>query len=1091
MSIENYTKEQNLIPTYYVGIGASAGGLEAIEAFFSNMPPATGFSFILVQHLSPTHKSMMVEILPKRTKMSVYVAVEGMLVEPNAIYLIPPKKNLTIVQGRLILNEQETARGINLPIDIFLRSLAEDQKEKAIAVILSGAGSDGIRGIRAIKEEGGMVVVQTEESAKFDGMPRSAISTGLADFILTPDKMPEQIISYAKHPSTNKNENTELLFNNEEEGLSRIFSLVREKTKVDFTYYKPNTVIRRIERRMMVNQIENLKDYVLFIINNQKEQTTLYRDLLIGVTNFFRDSEAFDFLSETVIPDLLERNANKEIRFWVAGCSTGEEAYSIAILAREGMDKLGKSFDLKIFATDIDKDSIFRAGQGIYPDSIAADIPHKLLAKYFYRKDDSYQIVRSIREMVIFAHHNVIKDPPFTNISLVSCRNLLIYFQPMLQKKVFEFFNFSLNPQGILFLGKSETVGDMTDYFEPIHPKLKILRSKGKQKPGGTNIDITIPFNSMEKMSYDSQKKREQYVQIYEEDRILDRFIKSISGIYLPITLIVNEGMEILYVVGDMSGYFTLPFGKMSNDVTKMAIKELAIPLSTGMRKAIDSKETSQYSGIRIKTTNATKHLKLIIMPLSQKKGQEPLYGIFIETIQETKTNQKDEIQKYDLTAEAEQRIADLEQELQYTGENLQATIEELETSNEELQATNEELLASNEELQSTNEELQSTNEELYTVNSEYQGKIIELTKLSNDIDNLINGTKIASLFLDRELKIRRYTPEVVKLFSIIQTDLNRPLSHIRSKLIKEDDLILKIKEVVQTNISYKKEVKTENYNHFLMNIIPFQISPETYEGVVVSFFEITELVQIREALEKSEAKFQLVTQTDKIGIWDLNIVTGAFTCSESMESFFGFNKGLLKKNYNSFLNCIHKDDRMLVKQSFQDAINNEKHYSIVYRVVWEDGCTIRWISETGTVFKNDLGEPITVRGVVRDITDYKRSIDFKNSILYSINQGLVVYDKDFCHQEWNKFMEKFSGYSAEEVIGKFAFDIFPHLKEQKVDTIIYKAMHGETVFSPITIYVNPVTKEKRKYIATYSPHYNNDNEIIGVIGIITDVTML
>ncbi|MCB1766625.1 MAG: chemotaxis protein CheR, partial [Candidatus Competibacteraceae bacterium] len=480
----------NLI--YYVGVGASAGGLEALESFFSQMPAESGMAFIVIQHLSPDYKSMMVELLSKRTAMPVRRAEEGMLVEVNSVYLIPPKKNLSIFHGKLLLSESDHSRGLNLPIDVFLRSLADDQAEKAIGVILSGTGSDGVRGIRAIKEAGGMVMVQSEESAKFDGMPRAAISTGLTDFILPPDEMPAKLTSFVRHPYAAKVDRPQTLLSDEDR-LTRIFALLRERTRVDFTFYKPSTVIRRIERRMTVNQIHDLRDYVKFMESYSGEVTTLYRELLIGVTSFFRDHEVFEELEENHLPALFERVAGREVRFWIAGCSTGEEAYSLAMSSREVMERIGRQVDIKIFATDIDRDAILRASNGLYPESIAADLSSKLLTKYFHRREEHYQIDRSIREMVVFAQHNLIKDPPFTNIELVSCRNLLIYLQPVLQRKALELMSFSLNPQGILLLGSSETTGEVSDLYETLHQKYKIYASRGKRRPAGGPEFLSVP----------------------------------------------------------------------------------------------------------------------------------------------------------------------------------------------------------------------------------------------------------------------------------------------------------------------------------------------------------------------------------------------------------------------------------------------------------------------------------------------------------------------------------------------------------------------------------------------------------------------
>ncbi|MBF0255860.1 MAG: PAS domain-containing protein, partial [Gammaproteobacteria bacterium] len=755
-------------PSHYVGIGASAGGLEAIDTFFKNMPPDSGCAFIVVQHLSPDHKSLMLELLSKRTEMPLSRATEGMLVESNHIYLIPPNHDLRIFHGKLLLNEQDRHGGINLPIDIFLTSLAEDQGDKAVAIILSGTGSDGTRGVRAIKEKVGMVMVQNEDSAAFDGMPRSAIATGLVDYILAPEDMPQQLVSYIKHPYANKADRSDALLN-DEDSTNGIFALLREKSGLDFTYYKPSTMVRRIERRMSVNQILSLRDYLRYLERYPGEVETLYRDLLIGVTNFFRDPQVFKQLQEKWLPELIERTETGSLRMWVAGCSTGEEAYTLAILCHEVMLNLGKLLEIKIFATDVDREAIAIAGAGIYPESISADVPANYLAKYFHRREKDFLIARHIREMVVFAQHNVIKDPPFTNIGLISCRNLLIYLQPVLQQRVMELFNFSLNAGGILLLGTSETTGEMGDYFEPLHHKWKLHRSRGRKRRDvlseqAANFDIGTRLSRPASMIM-GQAYRQN---LHEEERLLDRLLQGVSERYLPFTLVINERMDLLHMTGDASGYLRFPSGKMITDLSRLVRKDLAIPLATGVQKVLKKQEEVHYTNIHLHDAEgANRTVNMHIIPLPKTKAQDVLLGVFIEEVVVSDQSRPGSGLTYDVGKEAEQRINDLEQELQFTRENLQATVEELETSNEELQATNEELLASNEELQSTNEELQSVNEELYTVNAEHQSKIAELTEVNNDLDNLLGNIRVATLFLDQNLEIRRFTPEIAHFMRI------------------------------------------------------------------------------------------------------------------------------------------------------------------------------------------------------------------------------------------------------------------------------------------------------------------------------------
>jgi two-component system CheB/CheR fusion protein len=716
-SVLSEDNDETSKPTHIVGIGASAGGLEAIEAFFKTMPPDSGVAFVVIQHLSPDHKSLMAELLSKRTHMPVRRAEDGMMVETNSVYLIPPNKNLRLFHGRIILSEQDRdSRGINLPIDIFFRSLAEDQGAKAIAIVLSGTGSDGTSGIRAIKEELGMAMVQVEETAAFDGMPRSAIATGLVDYILPPEEMPAQLLSYLKHPFATKDEYTSSVLT-DEDGVTRIFALLREGNKIDFTYYKPTTIIRRIERRMAVNQIHELNDYVRFLESYPVELNSLHKDLLIGVTNFFRDPEAFDAILNKHLPKLMQDAKDDKMRLWVTGCSTGEEAYSLAILCCEVIESEGLNTDVKIFATDVDREAIVTASAGVFAESAVADIEPTLLNKYFYRKDDGFYISRQVREMVVFAQHNLVKDPPFTNIDLVSCRNLLIYLQPVLQKRVLDLFNFALNPRGILFLGSSETTGEMADYFDPLDHKWRIYQSKGRRR----QTELSEPALSFDAKRWHSANRmvgRGVTTRIHEEERLLERLVEGVAGDYLPFCMVVSETLELMHVAGDAKEYLHFSTGKVINDVSKLANKDLAIPLTTGLQKVFKSKEELIYSNIHLNNNGGHKIVNMRLKPLPTKKQQVMLVAIFIEEVRSSPGPDVSAPETYNVGKEAQQRIIDLENELQFTRENLQATVEELETSNEELQATNEELLASNEELQSTNEELQSVNEELYTVNS-------------------------------------------------------------------------------------------------------------------------------------------------------------------------------------------------------------------------------------------------------------------------------------------------------------------------------------------------------------------------------------
>ena len=972
------------MPSYYVAVGASAGGLEAIESFFSRMPPDSGLGFIVIQHLSPDYKSLMVELLSKRTPMPVHRAEDGVPVLPNNVYLIPPKKNLTIFHGKLLLSEQDHSKGINLPIDVFLRSLAEDQNEKAVAIILSGTGSDGTRGVRAIKEYGGMVMVQDEESAKFNGMPRAAISTGLADFVLPPDQMPGQLLSFSKHPYLTKVERSETLLS-DEQGLTRIFSILREKCKVDFTFYKPSTVTRRIERRMTINQTDDIRDYVAYLSNNPGEAMALYQELLIGVTSFFRDPDAFDCLAQYGLPEIFKSAGSREIRLWVACCSTGEEAYTMAILARECMEMLGTAHDVKIFATDIDRDAIHYAASGSFPESVAADISPRLLAKYFYKKDDNFQIARNIREMVVFAQHNLIKDPPFTNISLISCRNMMIYLQPILQRKVLEFFNFSLNPGGILMLGTSETTGDMADYFEPIAPKWKLYRSKGRLKPlaDTTHLLSVTDTRSRDLRGQFAATRRIQ--RIGEEERVLERFLEGATHDYLPLTVIVNLQLEVLHVLGDTSSYLKLPSGKVVNDISKMATRELAIPLTTGIQKVFRQRQELRFANIRLAQDGGNKVVNLRIRPLPEKKGQEPLVAVFIEEVKKIGPPDPDSaVQSYDLSREAEERLHDLEQDLQFTRENLQATIEELETSNEELQATNEELLASNEELQSTNEELQSTNEELFTVNTEYQSKIIELTELNNDVDNLLGATQIGQLLLDENLEVRRFSPKIAQILKLLDSDVGRPITHLSHYLV-DCDPILMVRQVQATGQPLEQEVRTQEGRSHLMRIVPYTIGPRAFSGTVISFVDITEIRRAEAALRESMQLFASIANTSPALIWMAGLDKGCTWFNEPWLAFTG--RTLEQEQGNGWAEGVHPEDFDHCLKIYEAAFDERRPFIMEYRLRRHDG-EYRWIYDQGHPRSTPEEGFTGYIGSCMDITERKRA----DMVIHFSEKGSPLY---------------------------------------------------------------------------------------------------
>ena len=1007
-------------PTYYVGIGASAGGLEAIEEFFNHVPPDCGLAFILIQHLSPDYKSLMVELLSKRTSMPVYRAESGMTVSANCVYLIPPKKHLTIFHGKLILSDQERSRsGVFFPIDLFLRSLADDQGDRAIAVILSGTGSDGTRGVRAIKESGGVVMVQDEASAKFDGMPRSAVSTGLVDFILPPDEMPRQLMAFAHRPEQSRLVRSDTILT-DEDGLTRIFALLRERHKIDFTYYKPSTVVRRIERRMTVNHINELQDYVKFLESYPREVSILNKELLIGVTRFFRDSEAFDRLSNEYLPQLLHKSKDSLLRFWVAGCSTGEEAYTLAILCNEALEKIDNTKDVKIFATDVDNDAVLHAGNGIYPESITADIAPEYLSKYFLHRDGAFQVSRKIREMVVFAQHNLVKDPPFTNIELVACRNLLIYLQPVLQRKILEYFNFSLNPGGLLFLGHSESVGDLIEDFEPLSHKWKIFRSKGKRRIQLAELDPTRKHSTPSRLARPPFLGPQKAMRLHEEERILDRLLDTLSGDYVPLTLVVNDQMELFHVVGDATGILRYPSGRVVNDITRLVDSDLSIPLSTGLQKAFKRNEEVRYTNVRLHGQGNNRIVNLRIKPFQQKKSHEPLVAIFIENDENRNgSDTRAEPLNFDIDMETAQRIEDLEQELQFARENLQATIEELETSNEELQATNEELLASNEELQSTNEELQSMNEEMHTVNSEHQRKIMELTELNNDIRNLMSSTGVGTVFLDENLEVRRFTPQIVEVMDLSARDIGRHVSQLSHHLVGVD-LLKIIRTVTDSNETAEQEVRTDEGNHYLMRILPYAVGSSSYSGIVIAFIDINRQVHSRIALAESETKLSILAENLEDVFWIRTPDNSKMVyISPAYHTFWGRDPDRLYQNPQAYFSAVHPADQWRVSDHLEQHAQGV--WDIEYRIVKPDG-TIRWIHDRGFPIRDSAGGLELMCGFASDITESKTredncrlSLDRIKDTFDHADMGVVLVGLEGQFIDVNLIFRELLGYPDEE----------------------------------------------------------------------------
>lgn len=822
---------------FVVGIGASAGGLQALESFFGSLKDTPHAAFVVVQHLSPDFKSFMVELLAKHTNMPVQRAEQQMKVKAGNVYLIPPRTTLTIVKGQLHLEKYDPHHGLHLPIDRFFLSLAQDQQYRAVGVVLSGTGSDGTAGIRAIKDAGGMVMVQSEESAQFDGMPRSAIGTGLADYVLPPESMPAQLSAYLSHPLLTSKRGFDPRRDGEA-ALSEIFSLLRTHSGVDFANYKPATVDRRVERRMSVCQIDNLADYVRHLRQSTREVALLFNELLIGVTSFLRDRPAWEALQKEVLPELLrDLPVNEAFRAWVPGCSTGEEAYSLAIVVIETMDKLRLHHAVKIFATDISKDALAIATHGHYSPSEVAGLPTAWLNKYFVKEDVTYRVTQRLREMVVFANHNLLGDPPFTKLRLISCRNLLIYLQPPLQQRIFALFSFALLDKGALFLGASESVGDASDRFRSESSRANIFRNRRTGVPppalnltvvGGVPVGRSTP-----------RTPANPSASVFDMPS-LDDVHKHILGALTPPCLAVDVRNDVIHVVGDAGRFLRQPAGPFTRNLFKLTSHNLANALRSALVAA--HKKGDRITVDNVRYSEGRKHFaaRIDVFPLPDKNGKRS--GVRIVMIYPKLTTAP---AKKARTAKVErvqvEQIEALELELAQTRESLQATVQELETSNEEIQASNEELLAANEELQSTNEELQSVNEELHTVNTENQNRIEELTRLTNDINNLLSTSAVAVLLVDAQLRVRRASRFALTLLDMNEGDLGMPIETV-ARLLDAADLPAMAGRVIRTGQGEEREIERVILRRwFLVRCVPYRNELGQSEGVVISIVDLTE----------------------------------------------------------------------------------------------------------------------------------------------------------------------------------------------------------------------------------------------------------
>lgn len=899
---------------YIIGVGASASGTEALHELFDHMPPDSGCSFVVIQHLSPDHKSMPGELLAKHTLMPVSEAKQGITAEPNHIYVIPNDQLITVQGNVLQLDENHKTKLPNFAIDIFFASLAAEKKADAIGIVLCGPGADGTRGVEEIKHAGGIVIVQDPGSAAFDGMPNSAAATGLADLILPPELMGEELVEFiSDDPLVRSVRNA---IQRDEALLREILAMLHAQSGHDFSGYKRPTLFRRIAKRMAEQSISSLGNYLQMIHSNPEELNALGKELLINVTRFFRDGDAFDLLQQKVIPQLFSyKNKEQAIKIWSLACSSGEEAYSLAMLVQEYLQQHPCEAQIKIFATDIDSDALEIASHGMYAHTITKDVPQRFLDKYFVREEGGYRIIPSIRKMVVFANHNILKDPPFSKVDLICCRNMLIYMDSNLQNRVLHKIYFALNLHGYLLLGSSEHAGTIKAAFQEMSRKWKLYKCISKT----VATDMETFLSPLDKAVFPApaasrQKNPMQNLSDCLRETLLED--RNIAGI------LVDKEFNVKQATGNFRDFLTFPEQQFNLSVLKLVVPDLSVALGAGLRKALTNDEPVVLRRVAVHSPAEKKFINVIIRPYLDTTNYAQQY-LFI-VLEEEKTETKDVRCITELSITSAHRIEELENELKDSRENLQAVIEELESTNEEMQSANEEMISTNEELQSTNEELQTLNEELHTVSMEHQNKIKELVELNDDLDNYFRNSNIGQLFIDQNLIIRKFSPGVSAVINVIQSDLSRSILDITNNF-KNGDLVTDVRMAIASGTPMEKEIVLKNDAHYIMRINPY-LKCNRRDGIVINFIDVSESKKLSGIIE---AVFNISSSG----------ITAKRTIRNSSNEIIDFEYLIVNESYKKLYDLSGD----IIGSSMKEVLANPKQEYIRHCIsVVETGKTVR-----------------------------------------------------------------------------------------------------------------------------------------------------
>lgn len=964
-------------PHHIIAIGASAGGMEELNAFFDHTP-LDGVSYIIVQHLSAAFKSRMVELLARHSKLIVEEAENGMLVKSNQVYLIPSDKYMTISESKLYLSDKENIKGPHLTINTFFNSLAADFGKKAIGIILSGLGSDGTEGIKTIKKAGGMIIVRDPETAEFSSMPSHAIATGIVDFVLEPELMPNVIEDYIKYGTTILAPHKD-----DQKYFSAIIELINEHSPLDFSDYKQSTILRRIKKRAAFGNFVSLSKYLDFLRSNIQEIETLTKEFLISVTSFFRDPAAFEFIQKKVLPKILESLApDEELKMWIAGCATGEEVYSIAIMIAELLTGKLANTSVKLFATDIDSTALAYAGRAIYPTTIAKDVSAKRLEKYFIRENDHYRVNSSIRKMVIFAHHDLVKNPPYCNMHFISCRNLLIYMTPVLQKKIFKILLFGLKINGYLFLGMSESPMPIIKSLEIIHPKWKVYKNIEARK--GASFDTFSLPDLLDNPRTTSSILREEGIKS-PVNVLAETINTSLVNELGYLVVCIDDQNQVVKSYGDTSKY--LLHKHFNLNLTELLPKPLAVAFSSLSRKVRKTQNKETLYGIKIKQGQTISMVNLSIMPLIEKKGMQKLLMV-VFTLDKTEFPLQKEGELFDEKMYYDRYILNLEEELQELKDKLHAAYEKLDSTNENLQSFNEELISANEEMQSTNEEMQSVNEELHTINADYQWKNKELVEINDDLNNYFRSNLNGQLFINKDLRLMKFSPGTVKQINLQETDIGRPLSNISTNL-KFETIIDDIKQVLVNGTVINREVETNNGKWYQAMTMPYiQSSDQKRTGAIITFNDITELKKIQQELDNSNQLLSMTIASAEMGIWNIDVETLEFTPSPRLKEIFGYYPDE-EMSYEAAIAQIVEEQQSLVTDAVTAAIENGTKCDIECSLRGFHDGKLRWVRAIGNLTHNHKNKPTYFTGTLIDITLHKLDELRKNDFIAMVSHEL------------------------------------------------------------------------------------------------------